>query len=385
MFPVIQKIKAAIKKSHKKNITLTITCCFLFLVFSSSGKTQIYDSVAAYSDTAYFSEVFGHEKIYRIYLPEGYSTSNKRYPAIYYFHGWGGGYNKDDNANLAYEKIKGVIDKYKLILVMVDGNIDTLEPRPYNVGYHEDVKFQMQMKDYFPELISHIDSVYRTIPNRNHRGIIGFSMGGFMSFYLAGKYPDKVSAAVSFAGSPEFFVGYPNNHTLYPVRYTFNNLREVNLAFRNGSKDILYYLNNEVHSGAIWDEKVKMEYWAFPGPHMIDKEGETKVFERGVRFVANTFDSLAPVAKTTLQNWSHYDLYPTFTVWNYEVKSNKSEPGLIFLRNVSKNGFGLYTKKWVPDGPSLNYLQADIIPHPYMFVIKITSCWIMTRLITKLL
>ena len=75
---------------------------------------------------------------------------------------------------------------------MWDGNIDTTEPRPYNTGNHEHVKYRVQMKDYFPELVEHIDSSYRTLPDRQHRGIIGFSMGGFMSFFLAGKYPDKV-------------------------------------------------------------------------------------------------------------------------------------------------------------------------------------------------
>ena len=354
-------MKRTIIKFHTKNLALAVAYC---LIFSLPSKAQFYHGAAAYYDTIYFSNVFGHEKIYRIYLPEGYQTSNKRYPAIYYFHGWGGRYNKDDNANLAYNKLKGVVDKYQAILVMVDGNIDTLEPRPYNVGYHEDVKFQVQMKDYFPELINHIDSTYRTISNREHRGIIGFSMGGFISFYLAGKYPDSVSAAVSFAGSPEFFVGYPDNHTLYPMRYSFSNLRQVNLAFRNGTKDILYYLNSEVHDGALWDEKVKMQYWTFDGPHMIDEKGETTVFEDAVKFVTNTFDSLAFIPETTPQNWSHYDLYNTFTVWNYTVKSNKNEPGLIFLRNVDKNGFGFYTKRWLPNGPPIIGFHANISTAP---------------------
>ena len=263
-------------KSFKLIVTPVFACCTLLISLSVDAQVS-----PPYYDTTYFSNVFGHEKIYRIYLPAGYDTTDQRYPVIYYFHGWGGRYNKDDNANLDYEKIKEIVDKYQLILVMVDGNIDTLEQRPYNVGYHNDVKFQVQMKGYFPEIIDHIDSVYRTITEREHRGIMGFSMGGFISFYLAGKYPDKVSAAVSFAGSPEFFVGYPDNHSLYPVRYTFNNLRQVNTALRNGNSDILYYLNDEVYAGALWDEAVKFKYWKFHGPHMIDELGETKIYEKG--------------------------------------------------------------------------------------------------------
>jgi predicted peptidase len=156
---------------------------------------------------------------------------------------------------------------------MWDGNTDEKEPRPYNIGNHENVKYDVQMKDYFIELIAHIDSTYRTLPEKNHRGIIGFSMGGFMSYFLAGKYPDKVSAAVSMTGSPEFFVGYPANHTLYPLRYTFKNLREVQLRFHNSTADELTYLNTEVDAGARWDGGLSYD-WQFVGGHVVDLPGK---------------------------------------------------------------------------------------------------------------
>ena len=85
--------------------------------------------------------------------------------------------------------LKALVDKYQVILVMWDGSMDGIEPRPYNVGNHENVKFEVQMKDYFPELVAYTDSTYRTFPHRVHRGIIGYSMGGFMSFFLARKIP----------------------------------------------------------------------------------------------------------------------------------------------------------------------------------------------------
>jgi enterochelin esterase-like enzyme len=328
----------------------SIHLCFL-LVTGLCVTNALSQSTAAYTDTSHASKVFGHPKSYRLYLPDGYATSNKRYPVMYFFHGWGGRHFKDDNALLNYEGIKPLVDKYQVILVMWDGNIDTTEPRPYNTGNHNDVKFDVQEKDYFPELVAHIDASYRTLTDRQHRGIIGFSMGGFMSFFLAGKYPDKVIAAVSLAGSPEFFIGYPANHTLYPVRYTFKNLSDVNIRLHNGDSDILYYLNDEVAMGAKW-EGIDLDYWKFHGGHMIDKTGETKVFETAMQFVAGAFakDSSRPRPR---QGWSHYDLYPTFSVWGYDVVTNKKTPGYIFLKNADKKGFGLYTHQWLPDGPSL--------------------------------
>ena len=322
---------------------------FIIVIFSCTTVAPVWaQSSVPYTDTVHYSQVFGHQKSYRLYLPKGYESSKKKYPVIYFFHGWGGRHFKDDNALLNYEGIKPLVDKYQLILVMWDGNIDTTEPRPYNVGNHRDVKFTLQEKDYFPELVNHVDSSYRTLSDRQHRGIIGFSMGGFMSFFLAGKYPDKINAAVSLAGSPEFFVGYPGNHTLYPMRYTFKNLADVNIRMHNGDSDILYYLNDEVKEGAKW-EGIPLSYWKFHGGHMVDQSGETKVFEMAMKFIADAF--LHPTVRQP--RWSHYDLYPDFTAWGYSVKTNKKEPGFLYLKNVDKNGFGFTTHKWLPDGPAL--------------------------------
>ena len=329
-----------------------LTICFFSVTVFSQNST-------AYTDTAHYSKVFGHSKYYRLYLPAGYGASQKRYPVIYFFHGWGGRHFKDDNALLAYEKIKTLVDQYQVLLVMWDGNIDTTEPRPYNTGDHENVKFTIQMKDYFPELIGHIDSAYRTLTDRQHRGIIGFSMGGFMSFFLAGKYPEKISAAVSLAGSPEFFVGCPDNHTLYPIRYTFKNLQDVTIRLHNGDSDILYYLNDEVNEGAKW-EGVPLDYWKFHGGHMVDNAGETKVFEMAMRFVTGTFNKPIPGKP----RWSHYDLYPEFSVWDYQVISNKKSPGYIFLKNADKSGFGLYSHQWLPDGPSMAIDSIAVLTAP---------------------
>ena len=313
-----------------------------------------------YQDITHYSQVFGKQKTYRLYLPNNYKLSGKKYPVIYFFHGWGGRYYKDDSAKLAYDKLGELVNKYQVILVMWDGNMDESEPRPYNIGNHNDVKFDIQMKDYFPELVTCIDSTYRTFTDRNHRGIIGFSMGGIMSFYIAGKYPDRVSAAVNMVGSPEFFIGLPKNHTLYQVRYTFDNLRDVGLLFHNRDSCQMTGLNDEVNQGAIWSGLKNYEYHKLKGGHKVDDPGETKVFESAIRFVTNQFEKPAPLNP----NWSHYDLCPDFSLWGYSVKSNKAEPGFLFLRHVDANGFGFYTKKWLPAGPELKNIKAEISTAP---------------------
>jgi len=325
-----------------------------FLLFGYMCLFSLF--ALAQKDLTHNSHVFGHTKAYRLYLPDDYTSGNQRYPVVYFFHGWGGRHFKDDNAKLDYTALQQLVNKYHVMMVMWDGNIDESEPRPYNVGNHEDVKFQVQMKDYFPELVSHIDSNYRTLTGREHRSIIGFSMGGIMAYYLGGRYPDKISSIVSMTGSPEFFFGYPDNHTLYPVRYTFGNLKGVRVRMHTSPTDILYGLNEEVRKGAAW-EGVPLDYQSLEGGHMVDLPGETRVFESALRFVMEEFVPLPA-------RWSHYDLYPDFDIRGYKVESNLQQPGYLYFKHADKTGWGLYTRRWLPLGPAIENITAKVLTAP---------------------
>ena len=359
LLPLLIRFHFPIKK-HTAHIPTHTAHTFVMLLFLVLVSCQRNVNVEPYKDMKHQSNIFKRDKYYRLYLPNDYDEGDQRYPVIYFFHGWGGRYKSDDNAKLEYELIKSLVDKYNVILVMWDGNMEEKEPRPYNIGNHQDVKYDIQMKDYFLELVGHIDSTYRTLPEKGKRGIIGFSMGGFMSYFLAGKYPDKIAAAVNMTGSPEFFVGYPDNHTLYPVRYTFSNLREVKLRFHNSTADELTSLNTEVHQGALWDGHPGYEYWQFVGGHVVDLPGKTDVFEKAMNFVSNAFKN--PIDQPS--SWSHYDIYPDFELYNYRVTSDKKEPGFIFLNHVNPHGFGISTHQWLPDGPPLSTCNMEVVTAP---------------------
>jgi S-formylglutathione hydrolase FrmB len=51
------------------------------------------------------------------------------------------------------------------------------------------------------ELVSEVDSKYRTLPSRDSRGITGCSMGGDGAAHLALTYPDVFSVAVPISGT----------------------------------------------------------------------------------------------------------------------------------------------------------------------------------------
>ena len=102
---------------------------------------------------------------------------------------------------------------------------------------------------------------------------------------------------------------------------------------------------------------------------MIDKPGEIRIFDTAMRFVTQAFARAAAAgpgsspattekdaAVATPLHWSHYDLYPDFSVWDYHVTSDKREPGFLYLRNVSPSGLGFCTRRWLPDGPRRHYV-----------------------------
>jgi len=287
-------------------------------------------------DKVHFSQVFNREKPYRIFLPSDYHTSQKRYPVIYYFHGNTGDHELD---------IPGVVELVKengIILVAWNGRSMDTDLRPYNIGNHSNIKYQVQFKDYFPELVNFIDVTYRTLADRANRAVIGHSMGGIMSFFLAGKYPHMIGTAVSSKGSPEFFIGYPDNHSLYHVRHMFKNLYGVRTLFATSKECELYYLNNEVISGALREYNLDFSYRVYEGSHDITP-GQ---FRDAFLFVVASFRDPLPEPI----RWNHADLYPDFNVWGYEVRSNKDTPGFIELTGVTEGGLGIGTRKWEPDG-----------------------------------
>jgi enterochelin esterase-like enzyme len=305
-------------------------------VYAGFFMLGITVNLFAQADKSHFSKVFNREKYYRIFLPSDYYNSQKRYPVIYYFHGNTGSHELDIPGADQLVKDNGVI------LVAWNGRSADSDLRPYNIGNHSNIKYLVQFKDYFPELVSYIDSTYRTLTDRSNRAVIGHSMGGIISFFMAGKYPHLIGTAVSSKGSPEFFFGYPDNHSLYHVRYMFKNLYGVRLFFATAKECELYYLNNEVISGALRETGLDFAYRVYEGGHNITPDQ----FKDAFNFVVSSFKNPFPDPS----RWNHADLYPDFNIWGYDIKSNLSTSGYIDLKGVTKNGLAIGTRKWEPDG-----------------------------------
>ena len=206
-----------------KNKRILIVSLFLLLTFAFHTNAQ-YAGDITIIDSRHYSSVFGEMRNYRIFLPPGYfDNPQKKYPVIYFMHGWSQRYFGDGGEAYAdFDKgdenkgdnIANFVSAHEVIVVKSDGYNRSPDEkyylRPYNIG---PVETYRQFPIYFPELIDYIDTHYHTIADREHRAISGLSMGGFMTFWIAGKYPHLFSAAGNFCGSagirgwPERFSG----------------------------------------------------------------------------------------------------------------------------------------------------------------------------------
>ncbi len=309
---------------------------------------QAWSADALILDRTHESRVFHETRHYRIFLPPHYETSTQRYPVIYWFHGHSERYNKsipgknyDTGSDYGGDNIANFVAHHDVIVVKWDGynphtpNEDN--PRPYNIG---PVETDRQFPLYFPEFVSYIDATYRTIPDREHRATAGLSMGGFMSFWIAGKYPDMVSSASNFMGSSEFVVGPREMQTEYRHDEMSANYAGVRTRLVTGSKDFIQFYHRQMN-----------QVWKMPTHETEDFDFDhgTPGMAKTLAFHMNAFANPLPRPAS----WSHADVYPNFSVWDWTVESNRKRPGFTWLNNVSRSGFVSSVQEWLPDGKLL--------------------------------
>jgi S-formylglutathione hydrolase FrmB len=337
----------------------------LFLLFVPAFTKVLAQGQVNIIDARHYSNVFGESRNYRIFLPPGYSsTSDKKYPVIYFLHGWaqryfGSGADKYSEFDKGNDKNGDNIEKFvtthEVIVVKSDGyNRSPHEDyylRPYNIG---PVETYRQFPIYFPELVNFIDATYNTLTDRGHRAITGLSMGGFMSFVIGGKYPHLFSFAGSFCGSPEFFIG-PKD---FPVEYRhmdmYKNYGGMNVRLHYGSEDFIRGYHEDLNR--VWTQVMdNYGYKIYPGDqHTTSGLGE--MFE----FAFTTFRN--PLKKPS--KWSHIDVYPEFSVWDYSVSSDRNVPGFTILENVNERGFRSSVREFLPNGEVLAFVTLAVTTPP---------------------
>lgn len=135
---------------------------------------------------------------YSVYLPENYvSDSTSRYDVVYLLHGYG-----DDNNswNDEWMRVSSIINYLES-----EGSIEPMiyvMPQGFNTYYVNRYNGQYNYMDMFAsELVPAIDKTLRTKPDREHRAVIGYSMGGYGALILPSKHPELFSVSVPLSMS----------------------------------------------------------------------------------------------------------------------------------------------------------------------------------------
>jgi enterochelin esterase-like enzyme len=131
---------------------------------------------------------------FEVYLPADYATTAKRYPVIYFLHGL-------PSVATAYQGfgfVERALDQAgtTAILVVPQG-ARWNEPDPEYVDHSPGDKWETAISGELPVIV---DSLYRTIPQRSARAIVGLSAGGFGAMHIGLAHLNTFSVIESWSG-----------------------------------------------------------------------------------------------------------------------------------------------------------------------------------------
>ena len=163
----------------------------------------------------YDSKVTGTWRHALVYLPPGYDAQpSTRYPVLYLQHGGGEdetGWIRQGRANFILDNLVAAGSCKPMIVVMAYGYARRAGYVPPDLtgksfGSPEMRQAMQDMAQAFEDdvtqvLIPFVDATYRTIADRDHRGMAGLSMGGMQTYQITLKHLDLFSYIGGFSGA----------------------------------------------------------------------------------------------------------------------------------------------------------------------------------------
>ena len=123
-----------------------------------------------------------------VFLPPGYSMhKHRRYPVVYALHGYSIGAEQWSHEIHVPQTIEGAFAQGAKDLIVVLPDSKTVHNGSM---YSSSVTTGDFEKFISHDLVAYIDAHYRTIPNRESRGLVGHSMGGYGASRIGMKHPD---------------------------------------------------------------------------------------------------------------------------------------------------------------------------------------------------
>ncbi|HZX25808.1 MAG TPA: alpha/beta hydrolase-fold protein, partial [Telluria sp.] len=230
-----------------------------------------------------------NERALRIYLPPSYDENKaKRYPVLYMHDGqnlfdaktaaFGVEWGIDETVN--HLVAMGRMDE--VIVVGIDNTPERIpEYTPCCDPKHGGGRIDAYMGFIVDTVKPYVDRSYRTLPDRDNTAIMGSSLGGIASVYIAGKHPELFSKAggvsSSFWWNNRDLVKNAPQHV--PVKFYLDagtdndgleeskQMRDAMLAhgYRNGVDLYFVAADGASHNEKSWAARVdKPLVWFFP-------------------------------------------------------------------------------------------------------------------------
>jgi S-formylglutathione hydrolase FrmB len=123
-----------------------------------------------------------------VFLPTSYrSEKRRRYPVVYALHGYSIGAEQWTHEIHVPQTIEGAFAQGAKEMIVVLPDSKTVHNGSM---YSSSVTTGDFEKFIAHDVVTYIDTHYRTIPNRESRGLVGHSMGGYGAIRIGMKHPD---------------------------------------------------------------------------------------------------------------------------------------------------------------------------------------------------
>jgi S-formylglutathione hydrolase FrmB len=246
---------------NKYFVLAALICCFQFS-FAAKVDTVLTHSTAMNKDIKAV-----------VITPDSYSEG-KPLPTLYLLHGAGDAFSGWVKKVPA---IKQYADDFKMIIVCPDGNVTS-----WYFDSPEDPAWKYETY-VATELVTWIDSKYKTIKDRKGRAITGLSMGGHGALYLSFRHQDTFGAAGSMSGGVDI-TPFPLNWNIakrlgdydkYPQRWKENTIvnmthllvpNRLALIIDCGREDFFYQVNMKLHEELLY-KNIPHDFTIRPGVH----------------------------------------------------------------------------------------------------------------------
>ncbi len=127
-----------------------------------------------------------------VFLPPSYAKDkHRRYPVVYALHGFFIGAEQWTHEIRVPQTIEGAFAKGAQEMIVVLPDSKTI----YGGSMYSSSETTGDFENFIAhDVVSNIDAHYRTIPDRNSRGLVGHSMGGYGASRIGMKHPDVFGA-----------------------------------------------------------------------------------------------------------------------------------------------------------------------------------------------